>query len=350
MKSTQPGMAHRANSFDAIRLIAAGVVVYHHAFLLVGLPEPIAFRWDDRVLDFGAVAVIVFFVVSGYLITQSWNNSPSLTSFSMKRAARIWPGLIAVVTISVFVLGPLVTSLDTVTYFRHAETWGYLRTLFLAPVETRLPGVFEQTPLGTVNASLWTLPIEVVAYAALATIGTLFLRRGHRWVIPVAALALAGFGTASTEHSGNIAALLAFFFMGAACQVYRIGRNRWLLAFAVAAFWVSLTSSLFFLAFPAMTYIVLFIATGNYPGLRRVSRWGDPSYGTYIYGAPVGQLLYLAGVTSLLPMFVISLVLSVAAGYISWHLVENPALSWLKKPRSAPILFAPAPVGAATAQ
>jgi peptidoglycan/LPS O-acetylase OafA/YrhL len=55
----------------------------------------------------------------------------------------------------------------------------------------------------------------------------------------------------------------------------------------------------------------------------------DVSYGVYLYGWPIQKLLDwyfpLASPFALLP---IALVLSGAAGYASWHLVESP---WLKR-------------------
>lgn len=322
----------RANSFDQIRLAAAAAVVLDHAFSLLGLHEPSVLRWNDRGLDLGGLAVAIFFIISGYLVTASWLNEPSITAFARKRAARIWPGLIAVVFIAAFVVGPAVTTLPLAEYLTNADTWSYLRTAALAPVQTSLPGVFETNPLsGIVNVSLWTLPIEVLAYAVLVVVAALSVRNGRRWLMPALAVVFtAASYTIGDGYTGGLAMLLAVFFMGSTLNLYGLRRSPWIAMAAVAALVATLGTDYSLVGFAALVYLVLYAATGYVPALRHTARFGDPSYGMYIYGVPIGQVLILLGVSSVGLMFALSLPLSLAAGYASWHLIEKPALRWLK--------------------
>ena len=73
------------NNFDAIRIVAAFTVLYSHQFALTGRPEPSFFGLHS----WGGLAVIVFFVVSGFLVTGSWYNDPSVLRFGARRVLRL---------------------------------------------------------------------------------------------------------------------------------------------------------------------------------------------------------------------------------------------------------------------
>lgn len=76
----------------------------------------------------------------------------------------------------------------------------------------------------------------------------------------------------------------------------------------------------------ALPYVVLFLAA-RLP-FQKVERLGDYSYGIYIFSFPIQQLLCFWGVhkAGFLAYAASSIVLSVAAGALSWWLVERPAL------------------------
>jgi peptidoglycan/LPS O-acetylase OafA/YrhL len=79
---------------------------------------------------------------------------------------RIQPLLLFVCLISFFVLGPLVTSLNKLEYFKNPATWTYFRNVFPATgIQFTLPGVFTNN-IGEagVNGSLWTLVVEERLY------------------------------------------------------------------------------------------------------------------------------------------------------------------------------------------
>lgn len=122
-------MNHR-NNFDFIRIVAATLVIVGHAYALLALPgTPEFFR--SSVSTF---AVKVFFVLSGYLVVTSWLHDPSVLRFITKRALRIWPALIAVVTLSAVVIGPLVTTLPLVDYVAHPAFGRYFETILFTSI------------------------------------------------------------------------------------------------------------------------------------------------------------------------------------------------------------------------
>ena len=92
----------------------------------------------------------------------------------------------------------------------------------------------------------------------------------------------------------------------------------------------------FTLGLPAL--IIISGALGT-PVLRRFGRFGDISYGLYIYAYPVQQTVLWIGGASL-PFWqgmILSLIITVALAALSWHWIEKPALSLknrLRKPET----------------
>lgn len=151
------GLANRDNNLNAMRLIAAGLVLFSHCYALSGNVELEPVARHLRILDGGALAVIAFFFLSGYLISASWASTPFLSSFMLKRILRIFPGLAVMATLSALLLGPIMTSLDIDQYFQSGHVWRYIRdSINVLSLKTdTLPGVFEATPLPqAVNGSL----------------------------------------------------------------------------------------------------------------------------------------------------------------------------------------------------
>src|SRR5262249_6573708 len=91
---TEP--ASRRNNFDAIRFTLALLVIVSHAWVIPfgGAQADPLYQLTRGQMDFGALAVNAFFVISGYLITMSWLNSRGPGHFLRKRALRIYPAFI----------------------------------------------------------------------------------------------------------------------------------------------------------------------------------------------------------------------------------------------------------------
>src|SRR5689334_3389618 len=112
------------NAFDVLRLFAALTVIFGHAFRLTGEIGP-----SFAGTGVATTGVKVFFVISGYLVAQSWMRDPNPARFLRRRLLRIMPGLVAVVALTAFVLGPLVTRLPLPAYFADARTLLYLANI-----------------------------------------------------------------------------------------------------------------------------------------------------------------------------------------------------------------------------
>ena len=160
------------NNFDGLRLLAALVVLFSHQYIFASLDEP---SLGPAGLP-GGQAVYVFFSISGYLITSSWQADPHLGRFLMRRFLRIWPAFaVVVVTCSVFLLAVAHGA------SQRQIAWDYLANVSLLVKERAvLPW-----PVHEVNTSLWTIPYEVRCYLGFALAAMLFTRR-LRWALLVA--------------------------------------------------------------------------------------------------------------------------------------------------------------------
>src|SRR5208283_3914854 len=159
------------NNFNLIRLMAALAVIVTHSFPVLGLPPDRGFAFDNLGRWLGDVAIDVFFVTSGFLVTGSLFNRGSLIAFLWARALRIYPALWVMLALTVLVLAPALTSLTLPEYFSAPKTYEYFSkcATLIGGVRWSLPGLFEATPLkGEFNGSLWTLPVELRLYLTLA--------------------------------------------------------------------------------------------------------------------------------------------------------------------------------------
>lgn len=326
------------NNFTALRLLAASAVIVSHAGMQVtGVGEDQALA-RILVLSLGAHAVDLFFMLSGLTLAQSLARRPDLWQFAVRRALRIFPGLLVCTVLLAFVVGPLVTSWDAGAYFASPLPYLYVtKTVSLVTGDARLPGVFERLPdAGRINLSVWTLKYEVAVYVGLATLSAV-TRRWPRLAAPLligllSALAVASLAAPATEEKitplFHAFRLATCFYGGVALHALRRQiRLDPVIGVAVLALFVgSLGTPLERLASYLLTAGII-VALGAVPlgRWRAVFNRNDLSYGTYLYGWPVAQLWLTAwpGLSSA-ALFLLSLPVAWALGLLSWCLVERP--------------------------
>lgn len=330
-------MRPHINNLDALRLLGALLVLVNHSLILVG-GRPLGLLGQSM----STVGVMLFFSISGYLVARSWQNDPNAGRFLLRRARRIMPALAFVVLGSVLVIGPFFTPLPLAEYFSHPHTLRYLGNVVFYS-SYALPLVFAMHPVPhAVNGSLWTLPVEVTLYA-IAPFVVLTAARS-KWAmlaVTVAAIALPMyyylyqpplFTIAGTEF-WTASMLAPFFVVGAAFAALRL--ERWLhwgfglgliLAFEYLsgplAVW---RQALLTVVLPYSALSLGLIAT---PFLSRVGRYGDFSYGLYLWGYPVQQVVVALGGAAMGGWGNLAWALPITAAFagLSFHLVEKPAM------------------------
>lgn len=337
-------MMTRANNFDALRLVAAASVMFSHAFLIAEgteAHEPLILL-TGRQSILGLAGVFVFFTISGFLVTQSFETSASPLRYLAKRALRIFPGLFAALVLSALVLGPLVTTLPLAAYFRRPEIYGYVvgNTLLDTRVH-ELPGVlFVDNPVGLeVNGSLWTLRYEFMMYLTVLVLGVLRLL-DLRILLPLLALGLACLQVDGLEFLGTWGWLLAFFAIGMA--LYKLRHTRIfdgrIALIAAAGLVASVPLRQFIQLFPLFGgYLAIYLALARRLPHIPAARFGDLSYGLYIYGWPVeATVMHLSGGhAAWWQVFLPALPIAAAIAWLSWHLIEEPMLRLKSRPSVA---------------
>jgi peptidoglycan/LPS O-acetylase OafA/YrhL len=336
----------RDNAFDALRLFAAILVLISHSFALTALGEP---RLGSTSL--GVIGVEIFFTISGFLVIRSWLSQPHLGAFVIKRALRIVPALVVCLVASAYLLGPLVTDQGTGRYLGSSEPARYVADSLVAigsggtvdHVAYELPGAFADNPHQAVNGSLWTLPIEIRAYYLLALLGLLGLFA--RGLPALAACGLAGLAVMGVADSwGPVADLvepviaqeetLLLLTVFATSSLLYLHRERVplrpVLAALALAGWVALSFTA--LSGPAtallLPYAVLYAAYRLPAAARRLTAHGDVSYGVYLLAFPIQQVMVLLLGWEIGPWALIAVSLPVVyvLAFLSWRLVESPAL------------------------
>lgn len=109
----------KSNNLDFMKFLAAWLVIVHHSFdLNVSKGEWIKVITGQQ-LDFGTMAVSLFFLASGIFIAKSIERNQSAGKFFRARFRRVWPPLAAVVVLSV-IMGAFVTTLPLGQYLQTA--------------------------------------------------------------------------------------------------------------------------------------------------------------------------------------------------------------------------------------
>ncbi|WP_313074099.1 acyltransferase [Melaminivora sp.] len=323
------------NNFDLIRLIAACMVIYGHApaMLPAGQEGDFVARW--LTFDYsGSLAVKIFFFLSGLVVTNSLLQKRSVTQFVLARVFRIWPALIVVVLVCALVLGPWLTNLPWSTYFQSSGVWSYVRGNLTMHPHYELPGVFVGQVSQVINGSLWSIPYEVDAYIVLIALFALGLHHYRLIATLVVALIILDPLTGNQliftwrPRQLSIDSLAPCFAFGALLALWKdkIHINA---TPAVGAF-------ILFLAFkqsahaPYLLYAALFLGLlylCSLPAVLALRLPVDASYGIYLWGWPVQQVLALNfPQQGLLFHRASAMLLAALLGVLSWYLIEKPAI------------------------
>lgn len=341
----RPVKAHPNTGFAWLRMIGALIVVVEHC---APLTDPSRVTLLPRSWNFspGYVALMGFFAMSGYQISQSWCQDPSWWRFSAKRVLRLWPPLLVVVLVTALVIGPLVSTLGVAGYFSARGSWGYVvHNAGLYTLQHRLPGVFDTNPWPwSANGSLWTLPMELTGYLVVLAFGVAGLFRRVPWATVALLLVLVGldrwFGASIGNPGsggsflqvpiGSMVAFLVAFSIGMVLHTYRgriplSPRVAWLLAGLQLAVHGTVAGQVLM---PFMAGYGALVLAFHWPvWLEGYDGWVMGSYGLYVCAFPVQQLLIMAGARTQLLLTLTALPLCYLCGWLSWRYIEAPTLA-----------------------
>lgn len=323
------------NNFDLLRLLFSIVVFLVHAYTLSGssILYPLTLFLSSE------IAVKSFFIVSGFLIFMSYENTNSISNYLSKRVRRIYPAYFAVVILCA-IFGLFFTQVSIEDYI--SINWlKYLAAnlLFLNFLHPELPGLFVSNQYAAVNGALWTLKIEVMFYLSVPFF-VLMMRKFGRWqilvVLYLASLCyrvgiemwgIANHSPIYQELLRQLPGQMVYFVAGAALYYYLNSFKRYwkfLLAGAVVILIVQRLLPLSWLEPMALAVVVIFLAC-IFPFLGNCGKYGDFSYGIYIVHFPILQVLISYGLFEYSPVvgLIIAAILVLSIAYLSWHLLEK---------------------------
>ena len=353
-------LSRRHNNFDFIRLCLAVTVIFSHSFPLgtgVETSEPVSVLTHGQITA-GAIAVDLFFIMSGYLITASFQNSSSPWRFLEKRIRRIYPGFSAAMLVSVLVVVPMASA--TLTGRALADRLLNFAGNTLRLTEFSSSGGFAHNAYpGALNGSVWSISYEFWCYIGVLLLG-IFGVLGRRrlvalifWLSWVASIVVAirnwrpGISILQMifGYPPFWARLLPVYLSGVLFYIYRdkiaITRRGVIVAGSVLALacWIPFGWTV---VFPfAGAYLLFAAAFAPRVPFSGLAARGDFSYGTYLYAFPVQQLLVqaLGGRANPYWLFAAAtpIVLLMAIG--SWHLVEKRFLRASRRVASMAVRF-----------
>jgi peptidoglycan/LPS O-acetylase OafA/YrhL len=337
-------LARQQNNFDVIRLGAAFLVFYEHAFYIF-TGNPIGFDIFRQIFSMSAAAtgVCIFFIISGFLLSKSLAEKKPLWMYLLNRVVRIVPALVVVVILSILVFGFFISRLGFVDFISNKTTQLYGQNCLIYRTYYYLPGVFESNPGGaSVNGSLWTIPYEFTCYLILPLFFLLpLLKNKYAMLVVFLACCIGIVGWEKEIYAITIPwigitlksfAVPFLYFMAGACY-YRFRHwIRWgfwgILASVVILVlikieWIPRISLVFILP-----YLVLWLAFAKAFGLKVVSRYGDFSYGFYLFAFPVQQTVCYVWMDSLgfYALLGIAWIITMLLAIGSWYAIEQPAM------------------------
>ncbi|HEX3825589.1 MAG TPA: acyltransferase [Mycobacteriales bacterium] len=330
----------KANSLNAIRLVLAATVIVSHSW-------PIG-RYGRTPTHGGFApggwAVDTFFVLSGYLITGSRLNN-SFESYLKRRILRIYPGFVVCLFSVVVVFAPI-------GYLHlHHTLWGYASSVhtplnyLLANLDLKmhLPSVAGTPGGGQAWAgTLWTLYFEFLCYLIVGVLAcwATFRHRPILAVLVLAATTAISFQNHHVDHqtdSANLVRLLPFFLAGSVIYLLRdrIPCTWWLAIGSLAAVVFVPNAGPQFVVICALpiTYLVLYLGAVVPIALGRRN---DISYGLYMYGYPVEQVIRYFHPSSQAVFITVSIAATVPLATASWFFIERPAMRWRTTKARAP--------------
>lgn len=326
-----------ANNITLLRHFAAFFVLITHSYDLTNnFNNEFLRKLSGQAISFSKLGLIIFFFLSGFLITQSLVSSINLKQFVWKRFLRIYPALFVVVVLSVFLLGPLFTTLSIKEYFLSSQTWSYLFGTTLVRLRFVLPGVFHGEG---VNGSLWTLPVEFRLYLLLALLSLIgFIKRRSRYYMFVFIfIAFAIFVLTYNFQNQSVSYFIPYLSWGmyflTGSFVFFIKDKLipdYKILILLFIFWCALrdvTIANQVSELICFSYFTLWISFKTPVVFSDFFKRNDFSYSMYLYTYPIQQMIIYKnpGIAPLLLLF-LTLIALIPCCWLSWNFVEKPSL------------------------
>jgi len=331
------------NNFGTLHLVGAMFVMLGHQFVLQGKSINIIFG-----LPLHGIGLRIILLISGYFIAKSVIKMPKtlhcVILFVIRRFKRIYPELIICVVMSSLIIGPLFSHLPYSEYIASMAWWRYIKmNVLLFPVFD-IADVFSTNPYPLViNGSLWTLPIEMLAYVYLLIVAKISKSRrvfilycSLPIIASVIKLAFCDDMQLIVHGTDWLNALIPmmYIFMGAIvsqCEHQFVIRQRtFFLALFASLVLASCASYMIneIICLVLISFFVFYICFQEEQGLKLKILNSEYAYGLYLWGFVVQQSLIATiivdGRTDIHPilMFIPSFIITYLLAAISYVFVN----------------------------
>lgn len=275
-------------------------------------------------------------------------RSSGVGTYFKNRLLRLYPGLLVCLLLTVILMSTIYSGSSS-NYLENLSAWSYIpRNLSLFFVQYGIVGVFESNKYpGVINGSLWTLVYEFIMYIFVGIIMLVTYKRAEARAIRRALLIVT---TGVLIFSWILFYNHTFPVLTSYLETSRLMELglTFLFAALVAEFSLEKLISRNLVIIFALLLLVFSIQVGQYPRFAPISmviislwiglkswqplvilsdKLGDISYGLYIYGFPIQQLLIYQFNLSPFRLLICSSVLTGLVAYLSWHLIEKRFLS-----------------------
>jgi len=348
----------RIEGLDGLRALAVTVVYLSH--LPIALSSLDSVGWFENFPEAGFLGVNLFFVLSGFLITDRLlatsrdGGQPALRRFWVRRAARILPAVTAFL----------------VAHAIYAVVAGFPpdgsifdEFLMLASTLAQFPNYAILADIDNLsdNGALWSLGVEGQFYVVWPLVTWFLLRKVRRpeWVIVALVVVIAVLSRHRAgvfDARGSFDAYLRTDTRIESLIIGAVGAWAWIRTdrvpvralrvltlpalVAMVAIFLNATQWSTFIWHWGMTafdlcalVVILALATGVSP-VRRILEWrpvawvGMVSYGLYIWQVPVLHILLRhADSLGTATKGIVSVTATLALATASWHVVEKPIRS-----------------------
>ncbi|GAA3978139.1 acyltransferase [Allohahella marinimesophila] len=348
-------MLFRTNNFDLLRLFAASQVAILHSLHIMDVSVT-SFVQSALGLLYMFPGVPIFFFVSGFLISKSFESNSQLEDYASNRILRLFPALILAVTLSFILIFASGYAFETDAGF---VDWAMLYIAKISVIQFYNPEFMRAYGDGVLNGSLWTITVELQFYVLVPVIYAAFrLRDDNNWRLILLILIFFGINRAVSavpyELQSEIAYklvkvsflpwfymfLVGVFFQRNFDRFHKILAGRFiyllpcylivgLIAVQQNANFGNNVNPLFF----ALLAPLIFSFAYSFPTLaQRTTRGNDFSYGIYIYHMPVINCMVYLGLTGSFAFALTAMFLTLAIAITSWFVVERNCLKLKNHP------------------
>ena len=338
-------MKIKDNNFDILRLFAAFQVFYFHAIAHLQI------NIDNKLILFfkNFPGVIIFFTLSGFLISSSYERNKNINKYFYNRALRIFPGLWFCLIITIILL-LLFNIIDFSVIFSFTFIKWFIAQVSFFQFWT--PDILRTWGVGTPNGSLWTIIVEIQFYLILPLIfkwldnGMIFTK-----IISLVILSIcSNIFIQSYLSNQNIilyklstmlvlpylynfmVGVLLFKFWNKISLYFINKLFFWIILYLIFLYsWKQIPSyypTYFgFLINITLSFLVISFAF-SFKELNKILKGQDFSYGIYIYHMLIINSFVSLGYTTNIYNLLFSIILVFIFAFFSWNYIEKKILTF----------------------